>query len=120
MPVMIPGSAIGITSSTVMLSLPRKLPRAMPSAVSEPRMIANNVATAATDNDRRIDAQMSDRANAASNQCSVSPGGGNSYVRSAVVNAYNTMTSTGRCMNASTAYAASRALSEASFQRRRL
>ena len=78
MPVTMPGSAIGSTSRTVMLSLPRKLPRAMPSAVSEPRTIATNVATAATDNDRRIAAQISERANAASNQCSVSPGGGNS------------------------------------------
>ncbi len=100
-----------------MLSLPRNLPRTMPRAVSEPRMIASTVATAATASDKRIAAQMSARANAASNQCSVSPGSGNSYVRSAVVNAYSTMTSTGRCMNASTAYAASRAPSEAWFQR---
>ena len=88
MPVTMPGSAIGSTSSTVMLSLPRKLLRAMPSAVSEPRTIASNVATAATDSDSRIAAQISARANAASNQCSVRPGGGNSYVRSSVVNAY--------------------------------
>src|SRR5262245_34379508 len=117
MPVMMPGSAIGSTSSTVMLSLPRKLPRAMPSAVREPSKIASRVATAATASDKRIAAQMSSRANAALNQCSVRPGGGNSYVRSAVVSAYSTITSTGRCMKARPAYAARRAPNDGRFQR---
>ena len=49
----------------------------MAKAASVPSTIATAVATAATASERRIAAQMSSRAKATSNQCSVSPGGGN-------------------------------------------
>ena len=74
---MMPGSAIGSTKSSVIDSLARKLLRASAKAASVPSTSATSVATLATMSDRRIASQMSSRANAASNQCSVSPGGGN-------------------------------------------
>jgi hypothetical protein len=76
MPVTMPGSAIGSTNSTVSESLAGKRARANAKAASVPRMSAITVAQAATASDSDSDCQMSDRANAASNQRSVSPGGG--------------------------------------------
>ena len=61
--------------------------------------IARSVAAEATSSESRIDSQMSSRAKATSNQCSVKPGGGNWYVRSSVVNAYSAITQTGACRN---------------------
>ncbi len=72
-----PGRAIGNTNSSVIDSLPRNGRRASAKAASVPSKIANNVATAATSSDSRIAAQISLRAKATSNQCSVRPGGGN-------------------------------------------
>ena len=77
MPVMMPGSAIGSTNSSVTDSRPRKRLFASANAASVPRTIAMQVATDATESDIRSAAQMSSRANATENQCSVRPGGGN-------------------------------------------
>src|SRR5688572_16089962 len=77
MPVMMPGKAMGNTNSTVSESLAGKLARASAKAASVPRTRAIRVAHAATDSESVSDCQMSDRANATSNQCQVSPGGGN-------------------------------------------
>src|SRR4051794_27387877 len=101
MPVTMPGNAIGNTSTNVIVSLPQKRERDIANAVSEPSTIAKMVASAATLNESRMADQISLRANAATNQCNVTPGKGNAYVRSSVVNAYKMMTSTGTCMNAS-------------------
>ena len=73
---MMPGSAIGSTKSSVIDSFARKLLRASAKAASVPRISAASVAMLATMSERRIASQISSRANAASNQCSVSPGGG--------------------------------------------
>ena len=72
-----PGSAIGSTNSSVIDSLPVNSRRARANAASVPSSSASSVATAATASDRRIAAQISERANATSNQCNVRPGGGN-------------------------------------------
>ncbi len=74
---MMPGRAIGSTNSSVMVSLPRNGRRAMANAARVPSASAISVATDATTSDSRIACQMSSRANATSNQCSVRPGGGN-------------------------------------------
>src|SRR5262245_53091340 len=118
MPVMMPGSAIGIAKSTVSVCLPRKFPRASAKAASVPSSSAPTVAALATASDRRSAAHISLREKARSNQCSVRPGGGNWYVRSSVVNAYSRMISTGKCMNARPAYAATRALRGVRFLER--
>src|SRR5688572_2714040 len=76
MPVTMPGNAIGNTNSTVNASLPRKVLRASAKAANVPSTIASTVAQAATPSDNVNDCQMSERANATSNQRSVSPGGG--------------------------------------------
>src|SRR5512137_770592 len=98
-PVRMPGSAIGNTNSSVIDSLPLNVRRASANAASVPRTSASSVAAEATTSESRIDSQMSVRAKATSNQCSVNPGGGNWYVRSSVVKAYNAITQTGACRN---------------------
>ena len=77
MPVMIPGSAIGSTNSSVTASRPRNRLRASAKAASVPSTSAMAVATVATASESLSAAQMSSRAKATANQCSVSPGGGN-------------------------------------------
>src|SRR4051812_27158391 len=87
MPVTMPGNAIGSANRTVSESLPKKRARASANAASVPSSTASIVAHAATRTDNHMAGQMSERANAAPNHLSVSPGGGNWYVRSSVVNA---------------------------------
>ena len=77
MPVTMPGSAIGSTSASVIASLPQKRLRARPSAASDPSRSAASGGQAATPSERPRAAQMSGRAKASLNQCSVRPGGGN-------------------------------------------
>src|ERR1700741_250626 len=77
MPVMMPGSAMGSTNSTVSESLAGKRARASANAASVPRISASAVAHAATPSDSDNACQTSERANATPNQRSVSPGGGN-------------------------------------------
>ena len=108
MPVMIPGNAMGSTNSSVSVFFAGK-------AAARERKRRER---AENDREQRGDARNTERQphgcphiaarEARSNQCNVSPGGGNWYVRSSVVNAYSRMISTGKCMNASPAYAARR------------
>jgi hypothetical protein len=77
MPVMMPGNAIGRTNNTVKALRAGNRARASANAASEPRRSARIVAHAATPSDSVSARQMSARANATSNQCSVNPGGGN-------------------------------------------
>src|SRR5688572_14653392 len=76
MPVTMPGNAMGNTNNTVSASLAGKRALASANAASVPSTSAINVAQVATPSDSVSDCQMSLRAKATSNQCSVSPGGG--------------------------------------------
>src|SRR5690349_11125711 len=77
MPVMIPGSAMGNTNSSVSASLAGKRALASANAASVPRIMASVVAQAATASDSDSDCQMSACSKATLNQCTVRPGGGN-------------------------------------------
>ena len=52
MPVMMPGSAIGKTKSSEIVSRPKNLARDSPAAATVPKTSASTVATAATLSDR--------------------------------------------------------------------
>ena len=77
MPVTMPGNAMGNTNSTVSESLPGKCCARERERRERAEHEREAVAQAATPSDRLNACQMSARPKATSNQCSVSPGGGN-------------------------------------------
>src|SRR5688500_4685213 len=86
-PVMIPGSAMGSTTSSDTVSRPKHRDRATAAAQSVPSTRATSVEIAATRKDSPSAAQMSGRSQAAPNHRSVSPGGGHWNESSSVLNA---------------------------------
>src|SRR5262245_729174 len=107
MPVMIPGSAIGRTSSSEIESRPKNFERHTAAAASEPNTMASAVAIAATRSDNPSAAWMSSRASATANHLLVNAGGGNTNVASSALNAYSTMIASGTCRNTTLPVAAS-------------
>src|SRR6185503_2798820 len=74
MPVMMPGSAIGSTNSSEIVSRPKNLARDRAAAASVPKMRARTVAMAATLSESQSGGQMSGRSNhATANHLVVSP-----------------------------------------------
>src|ERR1700722_1581481 len=100
MPVTIPGRAIGSTKRSEIASRPKNFARASAAAASVPRTMASAVDTSATRMERPSAAQISGRFQATPNQRSVYPGGGNSKLRSSLLNAYRMMKASGRCRSA--------------------
>ena len=94
---MMPGSAIGSTSSIENASLPKKRWRHIASAASVPSSSASSVAAAATCSDSPTASRMSGRRAAAANHCSVKPCSGKLNAALSVLKAYSAMTSSGRC-----------------------
>ena len=87
MPVTIPGSAIGRTNRRDIASRPKNFARASAAAASVPRSSASAVDTRATRIDSASASQTSGRPQATANQRNVRPGGGNSKLRSSLLNA---------------------------------
>lgn len=87
MPVTMPGSAMGRITRSEIASLPAKRPRATAAAQSVPRRRARNVEIEAISTESRSADQTSGRSHVTTNQRRVNPGGGQTKLRSSVVNA---------------------------------
>ena len=87
MPVTIPGKAIGSTNRSETASRPKNFVRARAAAASVPSSSASAVDTSATRIESHSASQMSGLPHATANQRKVNPGGGNSKLRSSLLNA---------------------------------